>query len=63
MTECANLRKIREIRPRSAGCGCDPSPNRHAKHFHKTHHPLIRSLEPGENWAWCYVDQVTLMPA
>ena len=28
------------------GC-CDSSPNRHAtKHFHKTHHPLIRSLEP-----------------
>ena len=45
------------------GC-CDSSPNRHAtKHFHKTHHPLIRSFEPGENWAWCYVDQVTLMLA
>lgn len=45
------------------GC-CDSSPNRHAtKHFHKTHHPLIRSLEPGEHWAWCYVDQVTLMLA
>jgi uncharacterized UBP type Zn finger protein len=45
------------------GC-CDSSPNRHAaKHFHKTHHPLVRSFEPGENWAWCYVDQVTLMPA
>ena len=54
MTECTHLENIREIRP----------PNRHAtKHFHKTHHPLIRSLEPGENWAWCYVDQVTLMPA
>ncbi len=45
------------------GC-CDSSPNRHAtKHFHNTHHPLIRSLEPGESWAWCYVDQVTLMLA
>ena len=45
------------------GC-CDSSPNRHAtKHFHKTHHPLIRSLEPGENRAWCYVDQVTLILA
>ena len=42
------------------GC-CDSSPNRHAtKHFHKTQHPVIRSFEPGENWGWCYVDEVTL---
>jgi hypothetical protein len=42
------------------GC-CDSSPNRHAtKHFHQSHHPLIRSFEPGENWGWCYVDHVTL---
>ncbi len=40
------------------GC-CDSSKNRHAtKHFHATKHPLIRSAEPGENWLWCYVDQV-----
>jgi uncharacterized UBP type Zn finger protein len=40
------------------GC-CDQSPNRHAtKHFHATEHPIIRSLEPGENWRWCYVDEV-----
>jgi hypothetical protein len=39
------------------GC-CDNSPNRHAtKHFHTTHHPIIRSFEPGEEWGWCYVDQ------
>jgi uncharacterized UBP type Zn finger protein len=42
------------------GC-CDSSPNKHAtKHFHKTHHPIIRSFEPGEEWGWCYVDEVTL---
>ncbi len=42
------------------GC-CDSSPNKHAtKHFHKTHHPIIRSFEPGEGWGWCYVDEVTL---
>jgi uncharacterized UBP type Zn finger protein len=45
------------------GCGhvgcCDDSPNRHAtKHFHKTNHPIIKSFEPGENWGWCYVDEV-----
>jgi hypothetical protein len=21
-------------------------------------HPLVRSIEPGENWIWCYVDEV-----
>ena len=42
------------------GC-CDSSPNKHArKHFHQSRHPLVQSLEPGENWAWCYVDQVML---
>jgi hypothetical protein len=22
-------------------------------------HPIIRSLEPGEAWCWCYIDEVT----
>jgi len=40
------------------GC-CDSSPNRHATaHSHATSHPIIRSLEPGEDWSWCYVDGV-----
>jgi uncharacterized UBP type Zn finger protein len=40
------------------GC-CDSSPNRHAsRHFKRTTHPLVRSIEPGERWIWCYVDQV-----
>ena len=40
------------------GC-CDDSKNRHAtKHFHKTKHPIIRSLEPGEHWGWCFVDEL-----
>jgi uncharacterized UBP type Zn finger protein len=43
------------------GC-CDSSPNRHATaHQHETSHPLIRSLEPGEEWSWCYVDEVALL--
>ena len=38
---------------------CDDSPNRHAtEHFHESAHPVIRSAEPGENWSWCYVDEV-----
>ncbi len=40
------------------GC-CDSSPNRHAtKHFHATQHPVIQSFERGEDWGWCYVDEV-----
>jgi CPA2 family monovalent cation:H+ antiporter-2 len=42
------------------GC-CDDSKNKHAtKHYHETSHPIIRSLEPGEDWAWCYPDEITL---
>lgn len=38
------------------GC-CDNSKNRHAsKHYRATQHPVIRSLERGENWRWCYID-------
>jgi uncharacterized UBP type Zn finger protein len=45
------------------GC-CDDSPNRHAtKHFHKTKHPIMRSFEPGEDWGFCYVDQIMFEPA
>lgn len=40
------------------GC-CDSSPNKHASaHFRAEGHPLIRSFEPGEDWRWCFVDQV-----
>ena len=42
----------------NVGC-CDLSKNKHAtKHFHKSKHPLIRSIEPGEDWVWCFVDQI-----
>jgi uncharacterized UBP type Zn finger protein len=39
------------------GC-CDASKNRHAtRHYQQTAHPLIRSLERGERWVWCYADE------
>ena len=42
------------------GC-CDSSKNKHAtKHFHATQHPVMRSFEPGDDWGWCYVDQIML---
>ncbi|PUB26974.1 ubiquitin-hydrolase Zn-finger-containing protein [Promicromonospora sp. AC04] len=45
------------------GC-CDDSPARHATaHYRATGHPLIRSVEPGEGWGWCYEDEVTLRTA
>jgi uncharacterized UBP type Zn finger protein len=42
------------------GC-CDSSKNKHAtKHFHATKHAIMRSAEPGEDWKWCYVDEIML---
>jgi hypothetical protein len=44
----------------NVGC-CDDSKNKHAtKHFHATKHPIMRSIQPGEDWGWCYVDEVEL---
>ena len=42
------------------GC-CDDSKNRHAsKHARRDKHPIIRSFEPGEDWGWCFVDEIDL---
>lgn len=42
------------------GC-CDSSKNTHAtKHHHATGHPIIRSFQPGEEWRWCYVDEINV---
>jgi uncharacterized UBP type Zn finger protein len=44
------------------GC-CDSSPHKHATaHFRNIGHPIIKSFEPGENWGWCYPDEVELDP-
>lgn len=40
------------------GC-CDSSEHKHAtRHFRATGHPLVQSIEPGEDWRWCYVDEL-----
>jgi uncharacterized UBP type Zn finger protein len=42
------------------GC-CDSSPSKHATaHFRDTGHPIIQSYEPGEDWCWCYNDEVAV---
>lgn len=42
------------------GC-CDSSKNKHAtKHFKATGHPIMESVTPGEEFRWCYIDQVYL---
>jgi uncharacterized UBP type Zn finger protein len=70
---CAHLDTIRDVTPSGDGCQeclrlclacghvgcCDSSPHKHAtKHFHAEHHPIIASFEPGEDWKFCYVDNV-----
>ena len=42
------------------GC-CDNSEGKHATaHWRETGHPIIRSAEPGEDWSWCYPDEVMM---
>lgn len=44
------------------GC-CDSSTNKHATRHHRaTEHPLVQSFEPGEDWIWCYLDEVAMRP-
>jgi hypothetical protein len=43
------------------GC-CDSSPSKHASaHARDSSHPIARSAEPGEDWSWCYVDEVAFV--
>ncbi len=45
------------------GC-CDSSPHKHARaHFEESKHPIIRSVEPGEEWRWCYIDEIYFKPS
>jgi uncharacterized UBP type Zn finger protein len=43
------------------GC-CDSSPNRHAtRHARDAEHPVLRSVEPGEDWSWCVIDEAAFV--
>lgn len=40
------------------GC-CSSSPMKHADaHYAESGHPVMRSIEPGEAWRWCYIDEI-----
>ena len=42
------------------GC-CDSSPGQHASgHARAAEHPIMRSIEPGEDWSWCVLDEVAM---
>ena len=50
LRECLECGKV--------GC-CDSSQHKHATaHFHAVKHPIVRSIEPGEDWKFCYIDDV-----
>ncbi len=42
------------------GC-CDNSPNTHARrHYQENSHPIIQSGEQGEDWKYCFIDDVVI---
>jgi uncharacterized UBP type Zn finger protein len=55
-TRWVELRECRDCG--HVGC-CDSSPRKHATaHFKTTNHPVIRSIQPGATWTWCYVHEL-----
>ena len=52
--QCTHLGLVRTDRPRSKGC------EKCLKMGDTWVHPIITSLEPGEGWSWCYVDEVAM---
>jgi hypothetical protein len=43
------------------GC-CDSSPSRHSTaHAHESGHPIVRSIQPDEDWSWCYLDELAMV--
>jgi hypothetical protein len=61
--ECTKIGGVWVHLRRCTECGqigcCDNSPNKHATaHFHADGHPIVQSYEPGEDWYWCYPDEL-----
>jgi hypothetical protein len=77
MKKCSHLGVIRPVEPRTPE-GCEECLKLGMEWVHlrlcltcghvgccdnSIGHPIIRSFEPGEDWAWCYVDQLVIEPA
>jgi hypothetical protein len=61
---CTHLNSVRQVTPSGEGCVecCDDSKNRHArKHSAGTGHPIVSSFEPGEDWSWCFIDDMEVV--
>ena len=60
--ECLKPRRRWVHLPMCMTCGrigyCDWSPKNATAHFREVGDPIMRSAEPGEDWSWCYVDQL-----
>lgn len=52
--DCTHTDQIRDVKPSARGC----EECLRMEYFHSTGHPIVQSFEPGENWRWCYVDNV-----
>jgi hypothetical protein len=56
--ECRHVSQVRTVEPHSKGCEDCLKIGGRWVHFHATKHPIVTSFEPGEDWSWCYVDQM-----
>lgn len=66
-TSCVEIGSTWHHLRQCLNCGrsscCDNSPNRHATaHFHEAGHPMMRSAQPGEDWRWCFPDELIYIP-
>jgi hypothetical protein len=58
MSRCAHVGQIRMVTPSAKGC--EDCLRIGARWVHLR--PIVRSFHPGEDWAWCYVDEVVIKP-
>ncbi len=53
---CSHTSHIKKVKPHTNGC------EECLKMGHTSKHPIMQSIEPGEDWMWCFVDEVVLEP-
>jgi hypothetical protein len=58
-TECKHFSQIKNVKPHTNGCEeCLKMHDTWVQHFHATKHAIMQSIEPGESWKWCYIDEM-----